>query len=76
MLILDEPSAGVDPAARKQLHRIINAVKAQGTTIVLTTHHMAEAAKLGDRIGIMVQGRLACLGSPGHLLNAYSATRR
>ena len=56
---------GVDPAARKQLHRVINAVKLQGTTVLLTTHHMGEAAKLGDRVAIMVSGFLACLGSPG-----------
>jgi ABC-type multidrug transport system ATPase subunit len=72
LTVLDEPSAGVDPAARKKLHRIINGVKAKGTTVVLTTHHMGEAAKLGDRIGIMVQGRLACLGTPLQLLDKYS----
>jgi ABC-type multidrug transport system ATPase subunit len=73
LAVLDEPSAGVDPAARKKLHRIINGVKARGTTVVLTTHNMAEASKLGDRIGIMVQGRLACIGSPQHLLSRYSS---
>ena len=72
LAVLDEPSAGVDPAARKKLHRVINAVKSRGATIILTTHHMAEAAKLGDRVGIMVQGRLGCLGTPGHLLSKYS----
>merc|ERR1711871_487771 len=72
LAVLDEPSAGVDPAARKKLHRVINAVKTRGATIILTTHHMAEAAKLGDRVGIMVQGRLGCLGTPGHLLSRYS----
>merc|ERR1711871_350767 len=72
LAVLDEPSAGVDPAARKKLHRVINAVKTRGATIILTTHHMAEAAKLGDRVGIMVQGRLGCVGTPGHLLSQYS----
>jgi ABC-type multidrug transport system ATPase subunit len=72
LAVLDEPSAGVDPAARKKLHRVINAVKLKGTTIILTTHHMGEAAKMGDRIGIMVQGRLGCIGTAGHLLNVYS----
>jgi len=72
LAVLDEPSAGVDPAARKRLHRIINGVKASGTTVIITTHHMSEAQKLGERIGIMVQGRLACLGSPQQLLARYS----
>lgn len=72
LVVLDEPSAGVDPAARKKLHHSINAVRRGGATVVLTTHHMSEAAALGSRIGIMLHGHLACLGTPQHLLMQYS----
>ena len=71
MAVLDEPSAGVDPAARRRLWRVINRTLAQGSTISLTTHHMAEASHLGSRIGIMVKGWLTCLGSAQHLKSKY-----
>ena len=72
-IVLDEPSAGVDPAARRKLHWLINATKRRGATIVLTTHHMDEAATLGNRVGIMVKGYLTCLGTVQHLLHKYSS---
>ena len=60
-----------DPAARRRLWRVVNASLARGCTVALTTHHMAEAAHLGRRIGIMVRGRMACIGSPQHLKLKY-----
>jgi ABC-type multidrug transport system ATPase subunit len=71
-IVLDEPSAGVDPAARRKLHWLINATKRRGATLVLTTHHMDEASILGDRVGIMVKGYLTCVGTVQHLLHKYS----
>ena len=71
-VVLDEPSAGVDPAARRKLHGLINLTKRRGATIILTTHHMDEAQSLGDRVGIMVKGYLCCLGTVQHLLHKYS----
>lgn len=71
LTVLDEPSAGVDPAARRKLWGVVNRSLAKGRTVVLTTHHMDEAAHLGHRIGIMVRGRLTCLGSPLHLKSRY-----
>lgn len=73
VIVLDEPSAGVDPGARRKLHRLINATKRRGATLVLTTHHMDEAAALGDRVGIMVQGYMVCLGTVQHLLQKYGS---
>lgn len=73
LVVLDEPSAGVDPAARRKLHWLINAAKRRGATVLLTTHHMDEAASLGDRVAIMVQGFMVCLGSVQHLLRSYNA---
>ena len=72
LCILDEPSAGVDPASRVRLHRLIKAARKLGTTTVLTTHQMADAETMSDRISIMVKGRLRCLGTPHHLLSKYS----
>lgn len=72
LAILDEPSAGVDPASRVRLHRLIKAARKLGTTTVLTTHQMTDAETMSDRISIMVKGRLRCLGTPHHLLSKYS----
>eukprot|EP01004_Peranema_trichophorum_P008954 NODE_76_length_3938_cov_31.290170_g64_i0.p1 GENE.NODE_76_length_3938_cov_31.290170_g64_i0~~NODE_76_length_3938_cov_31.290170_g64_i0.p1 ORF type:complete len:1259 (+),score=201.13 NODE_76_length_3938_cov_31.290170_g64_i0:498-3779(+) len=63
MIFLDEPTAGMDPEAREQTHRLL-AANSSGRVIVLTTHFMDEADKLGDRIAIMSKGKLRCCGSP------------
>ena len=67
-IILDEPTSGVDPKARRQIWEILKNLK-HDKIILLTTHFMDEADYLGDRIGIMSQGRLQCLGSPVFLKN-------
>ena len=72
LAILDEPSAGVDPASRLRLHRLINASRKFGVTAILTTHQMADAEQMCERISIMVNGRLRCLGTAHHLLTKYS----
>ncbi|MBI4488247.1 MAG: ABC transporter ATP-binding protein [Deltaproteobacteria bacterium] len=63
ILILDEPTAGLDPAARRDVRRLINEVKAWGRTVVLTTHYLEEAEYLSDRIGILQGGALKRLGT-------------
>lgn len=63
---LDEPSTGLDPAARRQLWAAVRRAK-RDKAVVLTTHSMEEAEALCDRIGIVVGGRLVCLGNPKHL---------
>ncbi|MBF6064428.1 ABC transporter ATP-binding protein [Nocardia terpenica] len=67
VLFLDEPSTGLDPAARLFLWERIRELKDGGVTVVLTTHDMTEAATLSDRVGIMDHGRLLALDSPGNL---------
>ncbi|MGH9076591.1 MAG: ABC transporter ATP-binding protein [Acidimicrobiales bacterium] len=69
-LFLDEPSAGLDPAARLFLWDRIRDMQAGGVTVVLTTHDMDEAAVLSDRVGIMDHGRLLALGTPGDLIRS------
>ena len=65
-MILDEPSTGLDPLARRQLWDSLKNVK-KGRTILLTTHYMDEADELGDRIGIMDHGKCACIGRFIHI---------
>lgn len=71
LLFLDEPSTGLDPQARKNLWEIVNEIKAQGKTIILTTHYMEEAQSLCDRIAIMDQGRIIAMGTPDELIDAH-----
>lgn len=62
LLFLDEPTTGFDPAARRQFWDLIRSLKAEGTTILLTTHYLDEAAQLGDRAGVIAGGRLIDIG--------------
>ncbi len=64
VLFLDEPTAGLDVASRVELHKALRELKTQGTTIILATHDMAEAEQLADRVAILLNGRLAIIGTP------------
>jgi ABC-2 type transport system ATP-binding protein len=63
LLFLDEPTTGFDPEARRQFWALIEQLKAEGTTILLTTHYLDEAAQLSDRAGIVADGRLVEIGA-------------
>jgi ABC-2 type transport system ATP-binding protein len=67
LVILDEPTAGLDVETRDRLHAIMTELRAGGTTILLATHDMAEAEKLADRALVLVAGRAAAQGSPREL---------
>ena len=62
LVFLDEPTAGMDPQARRTTWEIIRSLRAQGVTVLLTTHAMEEAESLADRIAIIDHGRLVALG--------------
>ncbi|HWD09825.1 MAG TPA: ABC transporter ATP-binding protein [Actinomycetota bacterium] len=75
VLFLDEPSTGLDPAARLFVWDRVREMQAAGTTIILTTHDMDEAAALADRIGIMDRGKLLALDTPEALVRALPGNR-
>ncbi len=67
LLFLDEPTTGFDPEARRQFWTLIESLKAEGTTILLTTHYLDEAAKLADRAAVINGGRIIDIGPVGEL---------
>jgi ABC-2 type transport system ATP-binding protein len=70
VLLLDEPSVALDPASRDALFQILNDLREQGRTILLTTHQLDEAEQWCDRVGILRQGRLVSVGRPAETLHA------
>ncbi|CAL1533558.1 unnamed protein product [Lymnaea stagnalis] len=71
-IMLDEPTAGMDPVARRALWKVLHLIRASGRTLVLTSHSMEECEALCTRIVIMAKGKILCLGSPQHLKNKYA----
>jgi ABC-2 type transport system ATP-binding protein len=76
VLVLDEPTAGLDPQARRGLRALIKELRSEGRTILLSTHDLEEAAQLCDEVAIMDRGRIVALGPPDELIGrAKSPTR-
>lgn len=73
MLLLDEPTTGLDPQARHILWDRLFRLKERGTTLVLTTHYMDEAEQLSDRIIVVDKGEIMAEGSPAQLIRQYSS---
>jgi len=67
LLLLDEPTTGFDPVARRRFWSLIRALAEEGTTIVLTTHYLEEAEALADRLAVIAAGRLQATGEPASL---------
>jgi len=72
LIILDEPTAGLDVSSRSELHRMMQELKSQGTTLILATHDMAEAEKMTDRVAILLRGEIVAAGSPRELTSKGS----
>ena len=72
LLLLDEPTTGLDPQARHVLWDRLFRLKRQGVTLVITTHYMDEAEQLCDRLVVMDRGRISAEGSPRDLISRYS----
>src|SRR5262249_27645493 len=67
LLFLDEPTTGLDPQIRLEIHGLIEELKAEKRTVVLTTHYIEEAERLCDRVAIMDEGRIVAMGTPREL---------
>ena len=74
LLVLDEPSTGLDPHSRHSVWEKLNHLKAKNTTLLITTHYMEEAEKLCDRVAIMDSGRIITIDSPPNLMRIHGGT--
>ena len=76
VVFLDEPTAGIDPQARRNLWDLLRSLNEAGRTVVLTTHYLDEAETLCDRVAIMDHGRVLQLDSPAALVRGLDAAVR
>jgi ABC-2 type transport system ATP-binding protein len=76
VLFLDEPTAGLDPQVRREIYTIIEELKKERKTILLTTHYIEEAEKLCDRVAVVDQGRVIAQGTPRELKQRSAGTTR
>jgi ABC-2 type transport system ATP-binding protein len=73
LLFLDEPTTGLDPQARRHVWTIVEELRAEGRTVLLTTHYMEEAHRLCDRLAVVDHGRVIARGTPGSLIASLDA---
>jgi len=76
LLVLDEPTTGIDPAGRRDLWALLEGLADRGVTILVTTHYMEEAQQLADRVGLLADGRLAALDTPERLIGEHGGDSR
>ena len=74
LLILDEPTVGLDPQSRRSVWEKMEALRAKGVTLILTTHYMEEAEKICDRVAIMNAGRIVTIDTPVRLMSEYKGS--
>ena len=70
VVFLDEPTAGLDPRARREVWEVLQGLKKNGKTVFLTTHYMEEAELLADMVAIIAKGKIIAMGSPGELIES------
>ena len=73
LIFLDEPTSGLDPEIRSSIWELINHIKTNGTTVVLTTHYMEEAESLCDRVAFLNKGQIVALDTPKRLINSLDS---
>jgi lipooligosaccharide transport system ATP-binding protein len=71
LIVLDEPTTGLDPQARLAVWDLLDGLKRSGVTLILTTHYMEEAERICDRLAIMDHGKIVAFGSPAELRDRY-----
>jgi len=76
LLFLDEPTTGLDPNARRAIWEVIRGLKANGKTIILTTHYLDEAQQLSDRVAIMNHGQIVAMGTADEIIEQYGSGER
>jgi lipooligosaccharide transport system ATP-binding protein len=72
LVLLDEPTVGLDPQVRQELWALIDALRSEGTTILMSTHYIEEAQRLADTVLIMSHGKAVASGSPAALVSEYA----
>lgn len=76
LLVLDEPTAGLDPQARRSLRALIREIQSEGRTVLLSTHDLEEAAQLCDQVAILDRGRIVAVAAPAELISRAQAPAR
>jgi ABC-2 type transport system ATP-binding protein len=76
VLLLDEPTVGVDPQSRERIYQMIEELRTQGVSLIYTTHYMEEAERLCDRIAIIDHGRVIAQGTAAELVSKYLGSKR
>jgi lipooligosaccharide transport system ATP-binding protein len=72
LVLLDEPTVGLDPQVRQELWSLIDGLRSSGVTVLMSTHYIEEAERLADVVAVMSQGRIVAQGSPAELVHAYA----
>jgi lipooligosaccharide transport system ATP-binding protein len=72
LVLLDEPTVGLDPQVRQELWSLIDGLRARGVTVLMSTHYIEEAERLADIVAVMSQGRIVAQGAPVELVRAYA----
>ncbi|MGH8940550.1 MAG: ABC transporter ATP-binding protein, partial [Actinomycetes bacterium] len=72
LLLLDEPTVGLDPQIRTELWSLIDDLRSRGTTLLMSTHYIEEAQRLADEVALMVHGRVVARGKPSELIAAHA----
>jgi lipooligosaccharide transport system ATP-binding protein len=74
LVIMDEPTVGLDPQVRQQLWTLIDLLRAEGTTVLMSTHYIEEAERLADQVAMMSRGRVVARGAPRDLVATHAGT--
>jgi len=72
LVLLDEPTVGLDPQVRQELWSLIDALRAQGTTVLMSTHYIEEAERLADTVAVMARGTIVARGKPADLVHEHA----
>ena len=72
LVLLDEPTVGLDPQIRQELWTLIDGLRAEGVTVLMSTHYIEEAERLADTVAVMSAGRIIAQGTPAELVRAHA----